>query len=416
MCLAVAGVLAAWPIGSGAARSAVRPAQAAAAVTPFRIAVPEAVLTDLRERLARTRFPDEIEGSGWTYGTNLAYLRELVEYWRTDYDWREHEERLNRFPQFTTTIDDLEIHFIHQRSSHADALPLLLLHGWPSSFYEFTKVIGPLSEPTRFGGRPADAFQVVVMSLPGYGFSGKPTRPGYGTRRTARIAAELMARLGYERYGAQGGDWGAHILRQLGQIDQEHLVGFHSNMCRAVPPPGITAPNAGVPPEERRLIAEARERTAEGSREGGYGEIQRTRPQTLAYGLNDSPAGQAAWILEKWRTWSDSGGDPEARFTKDELLTNIMIYWVTQTANSSARMYYEARAEPTHYTAGRVEVPVACALFAREIVRWPRRWVEAQYNLVRWTEIPRGGHFAAFEEPLLLVEDVRAFFRDLLDR
>ena len=176
-------------------------------MTPFRIAVPEAVLTDLRERLARTRFPDEIEGSGWTYGTNLAYLRELVEHWRTDYDWREHEERLNRFPQFTTTIDDLEIHFIHQRSSHADALPLLLLHGWPSSFYEFTKVIGPLSEPTRFGGRAADAFQVVVMSLPGYGFSGKPTRPGYGTRRTARIAAELMARLGYERYGAQGGDW-----------------------------------------------------------------------------------------------------------------------------------------------------------------------------------------------------------------
>ncbi len=386
------------------------------AVRPFRIAVPDATLTDLSERLARTRFPDEIEGAGWTYGTNLAYLRTLVEYWRTEYDWRAQERRLNEFPQFTTTIEDIEIHFIHQRSSHPNALPLLLLHGWPSSFYEFTKVIGPLSEPTRHGGRAEDAFHVVVMSLPGYGFSGKPGRPGYGTRRTAEIAAQLMARLGYERYGAQGGDWGAHILRQLGQIDQVHLIGIHSNMCRALQPPATTEPYEGVPAEERRLIAETPPFRSALSREGGYGEIQRTRPQTLAYGLNDSPAGQAAWILEKWRTWSDSDGDPEKRFTKDELLTTIMIYWVTETANSSARMYYEARAEPIHYMVGRVEVPVACAWFAREIVRWPRRWVEAQYNLVRWTEIPRGGHFAAFEEPELLVDDVRAFFRELPGR
>ena len=386
------------------------------AVRPFRIAVPDATLTDLSERLARTRFPDEIEGAGWTYGTNLAYLRTLVEYWRTEYDWRAQERRLNEFPQFTTTIEDIEIHFIHQRSSHPNALPLLLLHGWPSSFYEFTKVIGPLSEPTRHGGRAEDAFHVVVMSLPGYGFSGKPGRPGYGTRRTAEIAAQLMARLGYARYGAQGGDWGAHILRQLGQIDQVHLIGIHSNMCRALQPPATTEPYEGVPAEERRLIAETPPFRSALSREGGYGEIQRTRPQTLAYGLNDSPAGQAAWILEKWRTWSDSDGDPEKRFTKDELLTTIMIYWVTETANSSARMYYEARAEPIHYMVGRVEVPVACAWFAREIVRWPRRWVEAQYNLVRWTEIPRGGHFAAFEEPELLVDDVRAFFRELPGR
>ena len=413
--LAIIGLMVSGSFSSRGFQPATGPASDSA-VRPFRIAVPDATLTDLSERLARTRFPDEIEGAGWTYGTNLAYLRTLVEYWRTEYDWRAQERRLNEFPQFTTTIEDIEIHFIHQRSSHPNALPLLLLHGWPSSFYEFTKVIGPLSEPTRHGGRAEDAFHVVVMSLPGYGFSGKPGRPGYGTRRTAEIAAQLMARLGYERYGAQGGDWGAHILRQLGQIDQVHLIGIHSNMCRALQPPATTEPYEGVPAEERRLIAETPPFRSALSREGGYGEIQRTRPQTLAYGLNDSPAGQAAWILEKWRTWSDSDGDPEKRFTKDELLTTIMIYWVTETANSSARMYYEARAEPIHYMVGRVEVPVACAWFAREIVRWPRRWVEAQYNLVRWTEIPRGGHFAAFEEPELLVGDVRAFFRELPGR
>ncbi len=413
--LIIVGLVVSWSVLSRGFQPAPGP-PSGSAVRPFRIAVPDAVLTDLRERLARTRFPDEIEESDWTYGTNLGYLRALVEYWRTEYDWRAQERELNQFPQFTTTIEDIEVHFIHQRSSHPNALPLLLLHGWPSSFYEFTKVIGPLSEPTQHGGRAADAFHVVVMSLPGYGFSGKPARPGYGTRRTAEIAAQLMARLGYDRYGAQGGDWGAHILRQLGQIDQDHLIGIHSNMCRALPPPGATDPYEGVSAEERRLIEETPPFRRVLSREGGYGEIQRTRPQTLAYGLNDSPAGQAAWILEKWRTWSDSDGDPEKRFTKDELLTTIMIYWVTETANSSARMYYEARAEPTHYTEGRVDVPVACALFAGEIVRWPRRWVEAQYNLVRWTEIPRGGHFAAFEEPELLVDDVRAFFRELLGR
>jgi pimeloyl-ACP methyl ester carboxylesterase len=400
--VAAAIVLAACCLG-------VRPAAAQSsseAVVPFRINVPNATLNDLKERLARTRFPSEIENSGWEYGTNLAYLKDLVGYWRTRFDWREQERKLNQLPQFTTTIDGIDIHFVHQRSSHANATPLVMIHGWPGSFFEFTKVIGPLTEPTKFGAAATDAFHVVALSLPGYGFSGRPRSGGYSPARMARIVAQLMARLGYTRYGAQGGDWGASIVRQLGLADREHLIGLHSNMCLANAPPGQN-PNDGVPPEEIKRMQEAQARSAT---ELGYFQIQSTRPMTLGYGLNDSPAGLAAWIVEKFRAWSDSNGDVEKTFTKDELLTNVTIYWVTETAPSSVRIYFENRLDAG--LPGRVDVPFACARFPREMFAIvPTKWIEAQYNLQQLTDMPRGGHFAALEEPQLLVEDVRKFFR-----
>ena len=376
------------------------------AIVRFRINVPDATLKDLNERLARTRFPSEIERSGWEYGTNLAYLKELVAYWRTKYDWRKQERALNQLPQYTTAIDGVLIHFVHQRSSHASAIPLVMIHGWPGSFFEFTKVIGPLTEPTAFGGSAADAFHVVAVSLPGYGFSGKPRSSGYSPSRIARIVAQLMARLGYMRYGARGGDWGGSIVRQLGLVDREHLIGLHSNMCLANAPPGSN-PNEGVPEADLKRVQAAQARSAN---ELGYFQIQSTRPMTLGYGLNDSPAGLAAWIVEKFRAWSDSDGDVEKKFTKDELLTNVMIYWVTESGPSSVRIYYENRVDAG--LTGRVEVPFACARFPREMFAIvPTKWLEAQYNLQQLTDMPRGGHFAALEEPQLLVEDVRRFFR-----
>jgi pimeloyl-ACP methyl ester carboxylesterase len=379
---------------------------ASEAIVPYRINVADATLKDVKQRLARTRFPSEIDNSGWDYGTNLAYLKELVTYWRTTFNWREQERRLNQLPQFTTTIDGVPIHFVHQRSSNPNATPLVMIHGWPGSFLEFTKVIGPLTEPTRFGANASDAFHVVALSLPGYGFSGKPRTGGYGPTRMARTVAQLMARLGYTRYGAQGGDWGASIVRQLGLVDPSHLIGLHSNMCLANAPPGPN-PNEGVPAEDLKRVQAAQ---AGSATELGYFQIQSTRPMTLGYGLNDSPAGLAAWIVEKFRAWSDSGGDVEKKFTKDELLTNIMIYWVTESGPSSVRLYFENRVDSG--LTGRVEVPFACARFPREMFAIvPTKWIEAQYNLQQLTDMPSGGHFAAMEEPQLLVEDVRKFFR-----
>jgi microsomal epoxide hydrolase len=379
-------------------------AQGSAPVVPFKIAVPDAVLADLKERLARTRFPSEIEGSGWDYGTNLAYLRELATYWRTSFDWRAQERRLNQLPQFTTQIDGLNLHFVHQRSSRTDAIPLVFVHGWPGSIVEVTKIIGPLTEPP-----PGEvAFHVVAISLPGYGFSEKPKQPGISNRRIAVMIAQLMARLGYPRYGAQGGDWGGFIVRQLGLLDPEHVIGIHSNMCVTGPAPGPN-PNAGVPPDELKRVEAARARIVN---EQAYSQLQGTKPMTLGYSLNDSPAGLAAWIVEKFRTWSDSGGDVEKKFTKDELLTNIMIYWVTETGPSSVRLYYENRRDPG--VQGKVQVPFACAVFPGELfVVAPRQWVEASHNLVQYTVMPRGGHFAAMEEPELLVQDMRKFFKGL---
>jgi pimeloyl-ACP methyl ester carboxylesterase len=378
------------------------------AVVPFKIQVPDAVLTDLKDRLARARFPGEIPGAGWDYGTDLAYLKELVTYWRTRFDWRAAERRLNQFNQFKTTIDGLEIHFIHQRSANPNALPLAVTHGWPGSVAEFTKIIGPLTDPAAHGGAATDAFHVVAISIPGFAFSGKPAERGYGPEKIAGVLARLMARLGYTRYGVQGGDWGSSISRFAALNDQAHVVGLHANFCLAGPPPGAANPMDGVPQAE---IERQKARASFFDTERGYFLEQSTKPQTVGYGLDDSPVGLAAWIVEKFRSWSDSDGSVEKRFTKDELLTNVMLYWVTQSGASSARIYYEnARAGGPPR---KVAVPTGCAVFPKEINSPPRRWVEASHNLTRWTEMPRGGHFAALEEPGLLVDDIRAFFRTL---
>jgi epoxide hydrolase len=378
------------------------------AIVPFKIHVSDAALADLKQRLARTRFPGEISGSDWDYGTNLTYLKELVTYWRDRFDWRAAEARLNRFDQFTTKIDGLNVHFIHQRSKLPNAFPLVITHGWPGSVVEFTKIIGPLTDPTAHGGQAADAFDVIAMSLPGFGFSGKPTERGYGPERISRIIPALMARLGYSRYGLQGGDWGASISRFAALNDPGHVAGVHLNFCLAGPPAGAKDPNDGVTPAE---LERTRARQAFFDTERGYFLEQSTKPQTIGYALDDSPAGLAAWIVEKFRSWSDSGGNVEKSFTRDDLLTNIMLYWVTQSGTSSARIYYENQRAPA--AARRVEVPTACAVFPKEISIAPRRWVESAYNVTRWTEMPRGGHFAALEEPTLLVNDIRAFFRGL---
>lgn len=399
---ALALVLAMTAVAGTAAQSA------SDAVVPYRISIPDAVLTDLKERLGRTRFPDQLENVGWRYGTDPAYLKPLVEYWRDRFDWRAQERKLNEFDQFTTTIDGLTIHFIHQRSKVANAMPLALTHGWPGSIYEFNKVIGPLTDPVKYGGRPEDAFHVVAISLPGFGFSERPKTPGYSPEKMADIIAKVMARLGYARYGVQGGDWGGIISRIIALRDASHVAGLHLNFCTAGAPAGVTNPLEGVPEAEVRLLNETNARM---ENERAYQQIQGTKPQTLGVGLNDSPAGLASWIVEKFHAWCDCGDNIESRFTKDDLLTNITIYWATQTAASSTRIYYENRVAPP--VNGRVTVPTACALFPKEITTPPRTWVEARYNLVRWTPMPQGGHFAALEQPELLVKDVREFFRGI---
>jgi epoxide hydrolase len=377
------------------------------AIVPFKIQVPDAVLQDLKTRLRNTRLPQEIPNTNWDYGTDLTYLRSLVAYWRDHFDWRAQERKLNELPQFKTTIDGLEIHFVHIKSKEPRAFPLAITHGWPGSFFEFTKVAGPLTDPVKYGGRAEDAFDIVAISLPGFGFSGKPQERGYSPEKMGTIIAKLMARLGYTRYGVQGGDWGGIISRLVALDDPQHVAGLHLNFCIAGPPPGGNA-NEGVPPAELQRY-NARQTYMENER--AYQQIQGTKPQTLGFALDDSPAGLAAWIVEKFHAWCDCDGNVESKFTKDDLLTNITLYWVTQTGTSSTRIYYENRVAPPN--AGRVTVPTACALFPKEITVPPRKWVEARYNLVRWTEMPRGGHFAALEQPDLLVNDVREFFRTI---
>ena len=380
------------------------------AVRPFTIDVPDEVLTDLQDRLSRTRLPDQIPGTEWDYGADRAYLEELLAYWQDGFDWRAQEQILNQFDHFKTVIDGVDVHFIHQRSPVGGATPLLLTHGWPGSFTEFTQIIGPLTDPASHGGDAADAFHLVIPSIPGFGLSGKPTERGYNPERMADVLAGLMERLGYERYGAQGGDWGAIISRVLAFKYADHLIGLHSNFITSGPPAGMADPEEGVPVEELEL---REERLAIRSTGRGYSEIQGTKPQTVGYGLNDSPAGLAAWIVEKFHGWSDHGGDIERSFTKDQLLTNVTLYWVTGTATSSARIYYESRHAPPTRPVGYVEVPTAGAIFPEEISFTPRKWAEANYNIVRWTRMPEGGHFAALEQPELLVDDIRAFFREL---
>jgi microsomal epoxide hydrolase len=409
LALLILAIVGAWGHRGGASAPVAATQTGDVRIVPFTIHVPNAVLADLKERLMRARFPDEIEGAGWSYGTNLAYLKELLAYWRDRFDWREQERRLNRFEQFKTNIDGIDIHFIHRRSKQPDALPLLITHGWPGSFVEFAKVIEPLTDPVAHGGRPDDAFTVVVPSLPGFGFSDRPHQPGYNSQQIAAVFAKLMARLGYARYAAQGGDFGSAITRSLAVQDPAHMVGLHLNFCTGGPPPGVTDRDAGLPPAELEKI---RSRLFATGEEQAYSQLQGTKPQTLGYALNDSPVGLAAWIVEKFRAWCDCDGNVEKKFTKDELLTNITLYWVTQTATSAARLYYESRHAGPPDTR-RIEVPTACAIFPKEVSYAPRVWQEARMNLVRWTEMPRGGHFAALEEPELLVGDMRDFFRGL---
>jgi len=379
------------------------------AIEKFEIRIEDEVLDDLRRRLAATRFPDQIPGTSWDYGSDLEYLKGLVGYWLDKFDWRAQERRLNEFDHFKTVIDGVDIHFIHQRSAEDDATPLLLTHGWPGSFVEFADLIGPLTDPAAHGGDPADAFHVVIPSLPGYGFSGKPTETGYNPERMADVLAGLMERLGYDRYGAQGGDWGAIISRSLAGNYSDRLIGLHSNFMTAGPPRG-GAPREGVSDEERERRAGRSAALADGR---GYQSIQGSKPQSLGYGLNDSPAGLAAWIVEKFHAWSDNDGNVESAFTKDEMLTNITLYWVTETITSSARLYYESgNTRPTR-AVGFIDVPTGVAVFPKEISFTPRAWAEASYNIVHWTRMPRGGHFAALEEPELLIDDVRTFFRGL---
>lgn len=377
-------------------------------IEPFRITVADSVLSDLRERLARTRFPDEIPGSGWGYGTELAYLRELVGYWRERYDWRAAEARLNALPQFRAEVGGLGIHFIHVRGKGPRPFPLVITHGWPGSVAEFVDIVGPLTDPAAHGGDAADAFDVVCPSMPGYGFSDHPREPGMDPERIAALWAELMQGLGYARFGAQGGDWGSMVSTYLGFRHAQQVAGVHLNMVVAFPP-DPASPADGLTQEELIPLMEAQQFLKE---ETGYQRIQGTKPQTLSYALNDSPAGLAAWIVEKFRTWSDCGGDIERRFSKDQLLTNVMLYWVPETANSSCRLYCETmRAMKFPPTEFHVAVPTGCAIFPRELIRPPRAWVEKLYNVTRWTPMPAGGHFAAMEEPALLIDDVRAFFR-----
>jgi epoxide hydrolase len=366
------------------------------------LAVPEADLDDLRDRLRRTRWPEAETVDDWSQGIPLAYVRELCGYWADGYDWRVTEARLNGLGPSRTEVDGLGVHFLHVASPEPAALPLVLTHGWPGSVVEFLDVIGPLTDPAAHGGDPADAFHVVCPSLPGYGFSDRPSTTGWGVERTAAAWAELMARLGYDRYGAQGGDWGAMVTTALGQHDPDHVVGVHVNMPVAAPPPD--AP----PPTEAELAALAvyDEHRRWGT---GYSKQQSTRPQTLGYGLVDSPAGQCAWIVEKFQAWTDCDGHPENALTRDQLLDNVMLYWLPGTGASSARMYWESFVRPG---LGPVEVPSGCSIFPGEIARLPRAWIERRFTDLRWwNELDRGGHFAAFEQPSLFVDEVRSFFR-----
>jgi pimeloyl-ACP methyl ester carboxylesterase len=378
-------------------------------VVPFRVAVAEEVLVDLRERLARTRWPDQLPGTTREYGADLATVQDLCDYWLNEFDWRKAEAALNLWPQFETTLDDTHVHFIHARSKHDNAMPLCLTHGWPGSIAEFLKVLGPLTDPTAFGGDAKDAFHVVAPSMPGYGFSGPTTRRGFDVGEVAKTNVLLMARLGYDRYGAQGGDWGAIATAHMGLIAPEQLFGIHLNMV-ALGPPDPANPLEGVEPDEMDGVMAMMHFQEQ---ETGYQKIQQTKPQSLSYGMSDSPAGLAGWIVEKFQTWTDNDGDVFSTVTREELCANLTIYWVTNTINSSMRLYYETLGKQSSFRSGegRVEIPVGAAIFPGEIYRPPLAWAKARLNITHWTKMEKGGHFAAMEQPEMLVEDVRAFFR-----
>ena len=382
-----------------------------AEIRPFRVEVSDEALDDLRNRLAGTRWPGEVPGAGWSRGVPLGYLKELAGYWRDGFDWRKQEAELNQVPQFTTEIDGQTIHFLHVRSPEPGALPLIVTHGYPGSVVEFLDLLGPLSDPRAHGGDPADAFHLVVPSLPGFGFSTPVTEPGWAMARTTRAWAELMARLGYDRYGAQGGDIGAGITGMLAGVDPGHLVGIHLNsdplaVGAVALPPAEQADAAAVTDAHRATLARMRQFQADGL---GYLQLQTTRPQTIAYALNDSPVAQLAWIAEKFREWTDPAAElPEDAVDRDRLLTNVSLYWFTGSGASAAQFLYEAA--HAHEWPGPSEVPQGWAVFdaTDDLVR---RLIDPEEKIAHWSEFDRGGHFAAMETPDLLVDDVRAFFR-----
>ena len=372
-------------------------------IQPYKIHVSDEILSDLHERLKRTRWPEKELVEDWSQGIPLGYVQEMCDYWLHTYNWRQRETELNRFDQFVTTIDECDIHFIHQRSPHEQATPLILSHGWPGSIVEFQKVIAPLSDPTNHGGSAEDAFHVVCPSLPGYGLSGKPPAVGWGVEKMADVFAELMIGLGYEHFGAQGGDWGSAITTALGGRHPQNCIGIHLNMVSSRPQ------IEGEPTDEEKAALDSADYYRKW--DSGYSTQQRTRPQTLGYGLSDSPAGQLAWIVEKFWSWTDNQGVPDDALNRDEMLDNVMLYWVSNTAASSARLYWESFGS---FRQPQVEVPTGVAHFPKEIFSPVRSWAESTYTDIRqWTKMPKGGHFAAFEQPDLFVEDVRSFFAQI---
>ena len=374
-------------------------------IKPFRIDIPDHELDDLKSRLANTRWPDRETPEDWSQGIPLAYVRELADYWLNTYDWRRAEARINGFDQFTTTIDGLEIHFLHMRSPHERALPLIMTHGWPGSIIEFLKVVGPLTRPDEHGGDAEDAFHVVCPALPGYGFSAKPAEPGWGVEKIADTWGLLMARLGYDRYVAQGGDWGALVTSLIGPRNPAHCTAIHLNMVVAAPDPATM--NDLTAAEKNALERMAYYRDWD----SGYSKQQSTRPQTLGYGLVDSPVGQMAWIIEKFWRWTDCGGHPENALSRDELLDNVMLYWLTRSGASSARLYWESFGNRND---GEISTPTGCSIFPKEVFTCSRRWAERRFtNIIYWNELDRGGHFAAFEQPELFVNELRDCFRSV---
>ena len=374
-----------------------------ASPTPFTLRADDAALDDLRARLRATRWADAETVDDWSQGMPLAYLKELCGYWAEDYDWRAREAALNRFPQFMLEVQGLDVHFIHARSEHDQARALIITHGWPGSIAEFDRVIEPLTDPTRHGGRAEDAFHVVCPSLPGYGFSAKPTEPGWGVSRIADVWSELMRSLGYARYFAQGGDWGSMVTTCIGIQDPEHCAGIHLNMPIVVPDPDTMN---DLSADEQAALADMQAYT---DRDSGYSKQQSTRPQTVGYGLVDSPAGQAAWIVEKFWRWTDCDGHPENAIERDRLLDNVMLYWLPATGASSARLYWESFDSPPMDP---LAVPVGCSIFPKEIFRSSKRWAEKHYGdkLRYWNRLERGGHFAAMEQPETFVNELRACF------
>jgi pimeloyl-ACP methyl ester carboxylesterase len=383
-------------------------------IQPFTIHVQQAVLDDLRDRLARTRWTREVEGVGWDYGANVGYMRELAGYWQHQYDWRKQEAELNKSAHFKADVDGIGIHFIHERGKGPNPLPILLTHGWPDSFYRFHKLIPMLTDPARFGGDPGDSFDVIVPSLPGFGFSDRPRQRGMSVARAAELCRQLMTDvLGYRRFAAAGGDFGGQVTRLLALDHPDRLVGIHLTDIGYAGDPAFSPDLSDLSEAEQAYLGGTQQWFFQ---EGAYAMLHSTKPQTLAHGLNDSPIGLAAWIVEKFQAWSDCNGDVERSYSKDELLTNIMIYWVTATIGASIRIYYEGGAAAPKLQAGQhIEVPAGLALFPKDIGGGmpPRELAERSLRVQRWTEMPRGGHFAALEEPELLVEEMRAFFHRL---